>query len=239
MTQKAHRLDKRITRAVRLDYWLYAPRDYGRDAATRWPLILFLHGMGERGNDLALIKKHGIPKIVEQHPDLPYLAVSPQCPADTIWHDHIDALDTLLKDVARQNAVDPDRIYVTGLSRAAMAPGSWRKYPRRFAAIVPICGARRSARLPGAITVLTDLPVWASTEQGRGGAAGRDAKWSCVAARGAAMCVLTVYPRRQDAWTAPTPIPNCTPGCWGKSAPAKRGRDGAPIPAVRPATSES
>ena len=54
-----------------LRYLFFLPQGYGESPEGKWPLILFLHGMGERGDDLELVKIHGIPKIIEQKPDLP------------------------------------------------------------------------------------------------------------------------------------------------------------------------
>src|SRR5688572_21490851 len=60
-------------------YLLFLPGSYRHDG-ERWPLLLFLHGAGERGNDLELVKKHGPPKLVESVPEFPFVVVSPQCP---------------------------------------------------------------------------------------------------------------------------------------------------------------
>jgi predicted peptidase len=88
MTQTGHRFEKRIEKSVALEYLLYLPPNY--KAKGMWPLVLFLHGMGQRGDDLNLIKKHGIPKIVEEQ-DYPFVAVSPQCPLESHWTMELDA----------------------------------------------------------------------------------------------------------------------------------------------------
>ena len=72
---------------IDLKYLFFLPQDYYSDKNTRWPLILFLHGMGERGTDLELVKIHGIPKIVKTQKDFPFIAVSPQCPTEYVWRD--------------------------------------------------------------------------------------------------------------------------------------------------------
>jgi len=157
MSQQAHTFEVQITRTVRLDYLLYLPKGYGTDPQKKWPLILFLHGRGERGDDLELVKIHGIPKIVEQRDDLPFIAVSPQCSKDSMWMVEVEALNALLDEVVTKYAVDTDRIYLTGLSMGGF--GTWRlatAYPERFAAIVPICGGGD----PEKVGVLRDVPVW-------------------------------------------------------------------------------
>jgi predicted peptidase len=128
-----------------------------------FPLVLFLHGIGERGNDLELVKLFGMPKEIEEGMDFPFIVVSPQCPEDTIWANELDALHALLEDIIKQYQVDTSRIYLTGLSMGGS--GSWHlaaAYPSMFAAIVPICGwANPLIGFPERIKVLKDVPVWA------------------------------------------------------------------------------
>jgi predicted peptidase len=145
----------------RLDYLLFLPRRYAE--RRRWPLILFLHGSGERGDDLELVKRHGVPRVVEDDPSLPFVAISPQCPAGGRWHLYLKTLGALLDDAAARYAVDPDRICLTGLSMGGY--GTWHlaaRYPDRFAAIAPICGGGlRSRGFPEKARALRGVPVWA------------------------------------------------------------------------------
>jgi len=163
MVQKAHSFEKKVLKTLRLDYLLFLPQGYGSDPQGRWPLILFLHGAGERGDDLALVKKHGIPKIVERQNDFPFIALSPQCPADSAWWVHNDALDALLDEIVGTYAADPDRLYLTGLSMGGY--GAWHLatlYPHRFAAVAPICGGGLwFFGFPENVCRLKDVPVWA------------------------------------------------------------------------------
>ncbi|GAF70929.1 unnamed protein product, partial [marine sediment metagenome] len=116
------------------------------------PMILFLHGAGERGSDIEDVKRHGLPKEIEAGRELPFVTVSPQCEEGAMWD--ADALGCLVDEVARAQDVDPTRIYVTGLSMGGR--GTWElavRYPKRFAAIAPVCGwahplwARRVRRM--------------------------------------------------------------------------------------------
>jgi predicted peptidase len=149
----------RISHRVELDYLLHVPATYdqgGKD--QRWPLILFLHGAGERGDDVEIVAKHGPPKLVAAGKDLPAIVVSPQCPANQWWTDHLEALTALLDQTARRYRVDPDRVYVTGLSMGGY--GTWAlvaRYSERFAAALPICGGGNRSGLARAM----DLPIWA------------------------------------------------------------------------------
>ena len=158
MTQKAHEFAAEVTRKVRLGYLVHLPAGYGKDPQKKWPLIFFLHGRGERGDDLELLKKHGIAKVVEQREDFPFIAVSPQCPTTSMWVVEVDALNALLDEVLSKYNVDEDRVYLTGLSMGGS--GSWHlvaAHPDRFAAVAPICGGYGD---PLAAPLLKDVPIW-------------------------------------------------------------------------------
>jgi predicted peptidase len=115
--------------------------------------LLFLHGAGERGDNLDLVKRHGPPKLIEAGKEFPFIVVSPQCPADK-WWEPIE-LVALLDAIGQKYKVDPDRVYVTGLSMGGFGTWHLAAYaPERLAAIAPICGggeiywAKRFAHLP-------------------------------------------------------------------------------------------
>src|ERR1041385_6417417 len=110
----------KITKTVRADYLLYLPKDYSAKSRQRWPLILFLHGAGERGSDLSKVAAHGPPKLVKQGKDFPFIIVSPQCRAGERWDD--DVLLALLDDVEAKHNVDQSRVYLTGLSMGGYGP---------------------------------------------------------------------------------------------------------------------
>jgi predicted peptidase len=151
-------MKKTITKTVAIKYLLYLPKDYGTKD-ERWPMILFLHGAGERGSNLEAVKKHGPPKLVAQDKDLPFVIVSPQCPAEDWWTnvEQLDALNALVDEMVANYRVDPGRIYLTGLSMGGY--GTWAlafTYPNRFAAIAPICGGGQ----PFMARRIRHLPVW-------------------------------------------------------------------------------
>src|SRR6185312_957721 len=121
------------------NYLLYLPEGYSADSTQRWPLILFLHGAGERGTNVWLVAKHGPPKIDTTMTNFPFIVVSPQCPDGKAWSD--DVLLALLDQVEAKYRVDTHRVYLTGLSLGGF--GTWSlglHHPERFAAIAPICG---------------------------------------------------------------------------------------------------
>src|SRR5579862_4399137 len=83
-TQKPMEFSKQITKTISSKYLLYTPTDYGKDPAKKWPLILFLHGSGESGDDLEKVKTHGPPKLVAHGKEFPFIVVSPQCPSPRV-----------------------------------------------------------------------------------------------------------------------------------------------------------
>jgi len=146
---------------IKVGYLLFLPESYGKDD-KKYPLILFLHGAGESGKDLDKVKKHGPPKIVESKKDFPFVVISPQSPGGG-WN--VDNLDALLADVLAKYRVDPDHVYLTGLSMGG--GGTWNlaaAHPERFAAIVPICGAIKqfndADKLKEFAGKIKDLPTW-------------------------------------------------------------------------------
>ncbi len=145
-----------------LAYWLYLPADFTETRTERWPLVLFLHGKGERGADLDQVKAIGLAAVLDRRDDLPFIAVSPQCPAHTDWTPHLPALDALVTAMLAAYPIDPDRVYLTGLSMGSRA--AWEMvytHPQRYAALAAICG-----RIPDVpeflakLCVLKDLPIW-------------------------------------------------------------------------------
>jgi predicted peptidase len=153
--QTSKRFKAKLTKTLELTYLLYVPKNAIK---KKPPLVMFLHGAGERGNNLELVKLHGIPKLIAEGKEFPFIAVSPQCPTNSWWTMELDALKGLLESIIKTNNVDPKRVYLTGLSMGAM--GTWQfagTYPQFFAAIAPICGG-------GEIQLtrnLTKMPIWA------------------------------------------------------------------------------
>ena len=137
-------------------YQLFIPRGYLASAKTRWPLLVFLHGSGERGDDIARVKVHGPPKVADRDPDFPFVTVSPLLPAEQDWDE--DKLERIVDHVAARYRIDPNRIYLTGLSRGAHATWRWAAArPGRFAAIAPVSGRGD----PSQACKLKTTPVWA------------------------------------------------------------------------------
>jgi predicted peptidase len=124
-----------------LPYQVYVPADYSD--ADRWPVILFLHGAGERGTDGLRQTVAGLAPAIRNDPErFPAIVVFPQAPPDSTWSGvPARAAMAALDSVMARYSIDPDRVYLTGLSMGGN--GAWRlgyRHPERFAAIAPICG---------------------------------------------------------------------------------------------------
>jgi predicted peptidase len=154
--QEAEHFEKQVP--IKLDYLLYLPAEYGKEQDKQWPLIVFLHGSGERGSDVNLVAKHGPPKLLAKETDLKvkqFVVVSPQCPSNTSWKPF--ELNALLDDVMAKYHVDKDRVYLTGLSMGGFGTWEWATTnSNRFAAIAPICGGGN----PSMAGRLRNMPIW-------------------------------------------------------------------------------
>lgn len=118
--------------------WLYLPKGY-RSSTQAWPLLIFLHGSGERGSDLDVVKTHGPPKLVDLGQDLPFILASPQLEAGGAWD--AELLHALSLDLQRRLRIDPSRVLATGLSLGGHGVWSWAsRYPEDLAGIAPVCG---------------------------------------------------------------------------------------------------
>ncbi len=130
-----------------LSYLLQGP--VGEKPEKGWPLLLFLHGYGECGDDIDKVRKHGPPKLNKKISELAgCVIVSPQCPRDSWWR--VEALKTLVDEVVEARGdIDRARLYVTGLSMGGY--GIWSfisHHPGFFSAAVPICGGGNPFNLP-------------------------------------------------------------------------------------------
>jgi predicted peptidase len=190
-----------------IHYLLFTPREYS-DVDKRWPLLLFLHGLGECGNnELDRVKIHGPPKLVESRPDFPFVVVSPQCPPQprgmedvpTAWK--ADQLIQLVDHVVMNSRIDSTRVYVTGLSMGGY--GTWRlaaAHPDRFAAVVPICGGGQPQTMAAP---LRRVPIWAFHGARDAVVPLSESQAMVDAVCRAGGCVrFTVYPEvEHDSWT--------------------------------------
>jgi predicted peptidase len=145
---------------------LYTPTGYGPGTGPGWPLILFLHGQLEWGDDPSVLTRQGLPKILSEGTNLPALVLAPQSREGKRWWPQTSLLSALLQTIQAEYHVDQSRIYLTGISMGGY--GAWAlamAHPDQFAAVVPIAGGAdylpRDAPIPESICGLRDTPVWA------------------------------------------------------------------------------
>ena len=188
------------TETQTLGYWLFLPNDYTAGTEKTYPLLLFLHGLGESGSDINKVKVHGPPKLLDNPTlanDWQFITVSPQCPENVRWSPF--QLKLLLDELEKQYAIDKNRIYVTGLSLGGY--GTWGllyQFPERFAAGVPICGGFDHS----AAERFVDIPLWVFH-------GGKDPSVSmstnmvkAIQTAGGKRVELTIYPDLgHDVWT--------------------------------------
>ena len=144
--------------SYKLSYKVYLPENYN-DASTTFPLVLFLHGVGERGDDLDLVETHGLPKIIKSGERFPFITVAPQCPNQEWWSraEMVKCLVYLVKKITKMYNVDSRRVYVTGLSMGGYGTIALaNERPDLFAAALAVCGGADFNNFNS----LKNIPLW-------------------------------------------------------------------------------
>jgi len=160
-----------------LPYRLLKPEGYDPSAMVTYPLVIFLHGIGERGSDneaqlLNGVREFAKPEIRKKHP---CFVIAPQCPAEQFWitadrkgfdiivkmpkapAEPLGLVHELMDSLPAQYHIDQTRIYATGLSMGGF--GTWdmlARWPDRFAAAIPVCGGGYEPAVPN----FAKIPIW-------------------------------------------------------------------------------
>ena len=141
-----------------LHYYQYNPTG----SKNKLPLVLFLHGRGERGDNLDLVETHGIPKLIKEGKSFPFITIAPQCPLGTWWSDPeaICSLSSLMDKIITSKIINKSQIYCTGLSMGGYGTLALSiKRPELFAAVAPVCGGL-DERIFFHLDKIKDLPIW-------------------------------------------------------------------------------
>ncbi|MCM1991867.1 prolyl oligopeptidase family serine peptidase [Oceanirhabdus seepicola] len=184
-----------------LEYLLYLPEGY-EESNKEWPLMLFLHGAGERGDDINLVKLHGVPKVIEGGEELPFIVIAPQCPEGLYWDFTVLQLEQLIEGVMSELRVDNKRVYLTGLSMGGFGAYALASYrPDLFAAMVVICGGVAYAKRA---ELIKDIPLWAfHGEMDNVVPVEKSIEVVGEIKKVGGEPKLTIYPdKRHDSWTA-------------------------------------
>lgn len=143
---------KEIKTTITVNYILQLPEN----PKEKMPLMVFLHGSGERGTDVTLVKKNGpfnYQNLIKERVAI----LAPQCPENTWWN--TDEIYQLIQSICAKYPIDTNRIYLTGLSMGGW--GTWKlatEYPELFAAVAPVCGVT-DTEIYRNVAVLKDMPV--------------------------------------------------------------------------------
>ena len=172
--ESVHEMKENVA-GQKLRYLLQTPK--GKSPKEGRPLLLFLHGYGECGENIREVKKHGPQKLLAKFDSLAScIIVSPQCPRNSWWR--VEALKSLVEEVIKElGDINRHRLYVSGLSMGGY--GIWSfisHHPNYFAAAIPICGGGNPFHLPAnrppvkvgiknefdpaGLKQAKDLPIW-------------------------------------------------------------------------------
>jgi pimeloyl-ACP methyl ester carboxylesterase len=147
---------------VHYQYLRYLPKNYKTDTLKKWPLIIYLHGGSDRGNDLNKLYSSGIPDQIFRGREFPFIIISPQCPEHIRWSTD-NWFENFFEEVTGRYRIDTNRVYLTGFSLGGS--GTWylaAKYPDKFAAIAPISGfTSHMDFIDDNIDKLSNIPIWA------------------------------------------------------------------------------
>jgi len=141
--------------ALTLTYWVALPDDYAA-SAKEYPMMLFLHGAGERGTDPEKVKIHGPLKLICNGANYNAVCIAPQCPDGMVWDNITFELKELIDAVTAEYRIDKAKLSCTGLSMGGF--GTWMmgiSYPELFCKLAPVCGGGMAWRVP----VLKNVPV--------------------------------------------------------------------------------
>ena len=126
-----------------MNYRVFSPDKY-----DGLPLLVFLHGAGERGDDLDILYRHGVPKLIRDGREIPAVVLCPQIPDGIVWDNVVFQVKDIVDSVCVEYGILSDRIVLTGLSMGGF--GTWSvafTYPELFAGIAPICGGGMTWRV--------------------------------------------------------------------------------------------
>lgn len=142
---------------VNYKHLTYLPKSYNTDT-SKYPLVIYLHGGSQKGNDLKKLKVYGLPYLVDKGKEFDFIMIAPQCPDGRYWSTE-NWFDSLYNEVTSNYRIDKSRVYVTGISMGGY--GTYTAaldHPEKIAAIVPLCGGINDSDITR-ICALKDIPI--------------------------------------------------------------------------------
>ncbi len=130
------------------------------DAKKPAPLVLFLHGARDRGNDLNVLLKWGLPRFVDESSSLPYVFAAPQLPEGQTWVDRESDVIALVDNLITSQPIDPSRVILSGFSLGTA--GAWHiaaSHPNRFAGLVAVSGRVPKTLEASQLAALKNIPI--------------------------------------------------------------------------------
>lgn len=143
---------------AKYNYLLYLPKNYEKQL-KKYPLVIYLHGGSQRGNDLNKLKGYGLPAMVDKGKNFNFIIASPQCPDNKYWSTE-NWFDSLYSDLISKYRIDTNRIYLTGISMGGY--GTYiaaMDFPTKFAALAPLCGGCNDSDT-SKICTINKIPIW-------------------------------------------------------------------------------
>ncbi|MBE6729151.1 MAG: hypothetical protein E7568_02820 [Ruminococcaceae bacterium] len=138
---------------IKMNYGIYFPDNY-----KKLPLIVYLHGAGERGENFTHLERHAIPRLLKEGKEYEAVILTPQCPAQFVWDNVVTNVKEIIDSVVLEYGIEKDRISITGSSMGGF--GTWMMgvtYNNFFAGIAPVAGGSMSWRMQN----LKTTPVYA------------------------------------------------------------------------------
>ena len=180
-----------------MEYLISYPADYVE--GERYPVVLFLHGAGTRGEDIQLLRNNFLSGLTQRHEEFSFITVAPHCKRGT-WFDYMESLIRFVKAIADAPFTDPARLYLFGNSMGGY--GVWQlamSMPSYFAAMIPICGGGMYWNAGQ----LVNVPIWAfHGADDHVVLAEESVKMVNTVNKLGGNAKLTIYPdTKHDAWT--------------------------------------
>lgn len=197
----AHSFTTEVTLKVGNKYLLTLPEGYDPKGSKVWPLLVFLHGAGERGENLELLKKHGPPKLIAAGRKFEAIVACPQVTDGDKWNPH--GVKGLVDAIKKDHKVDASRVYLTGISMGGFGTfDTITEYPDVFAAAIPICGGAGVGVVK--FGALKNFPIWIfhGTKDQAVPVTYSESAYAWFKRVGSPNAKITIYPEAShDCWT--------------------------------------